>query len=424
MTDLKEDKENRLTSFTDLNDYCLLQIFQNLDMQTLLNVAMLDDRLNNLAYTIYIQIDSSIYDLEQPLRIGYYYRQVCSAQFLHAFGEKYNKMDIYYPVLHADEAKQIESIISTKLKNNLIELTINNFEYTAKNGSIFQEASSPFVNVEKMCLNHCHLGPYDMSKYFPYLRTLEVRALFDWDAVNFRLPRLEHFAIGNLEMDSEAVNKLTTILRQNPQLKSLDVEFSPFTVWDSCLYQRFFCELNTNLPQLEYLEIKNVSTDRLQRIEFKRIVCFEKIKILKLYDELCIDIPIECTNLEELELHLFYMFSNNWLNFLLRFENLRKLKLSSAWCSAPLDDQIFKHFIFSIKSLRRLESVTLEDLPLPIDLYVSLVESSETLNELKFDCDAKVDVENILNRTDGAWKWNIEEKDSSKLIVTMERVQP
>lgn len=423
MSDLKEDKENHLTRFIDLNDYCLLRIFENLDMQTLLNVAILTDRLNDLAYSTYIKIDSSIYDLEQPLRIGYYYRQVCSAQFLHAFGAKYKKMDIYYPVLYADEAKQIEAIISNKLNNNLIELTINNFEYKAKRGSIFQEAcSSPFVNVEKMCLNYCYLGPYDISKYFPNLRRLEVRALFDWDAINFRLTRLEYFAIGNLEMDLENVIKLATILKQNPQLKCLNVEFSPFAVSDPSLYQRLFFTLNTNLRQLEYLEIKNLTTDQRQSIQFDRIVCFEKVKILKLYDELCIDIPIECPNLVELELHLFCIFTNNWLNFLLRFENLRKLKLSSAWCLVPLDDQIFKHFIFSVKSLRHLESVTLDDLLFPLELYVSLTESSKTINELTFDCDSKVDVDDKLKKSAGAWKWNIKKKDSSKLMVTMERV--
>lgn len=424
MTDHNEDKENHLTNLTDLNDFCLLRIFKNLDMQTLLHVAMLDDRLNNLAYTTYIRIDSSISDSEQPLRIGRYYRRVCSAQFLRAFGDKYNKMNICYSVLDADEAKEIESIISTKLKNNLTELTIDHFEYGSKNGSIFKEASSPFVNVEKMCLEYCNLGPYDISKYFPNLRSLELRRSFNWDAIIFRLPRLEHFVIGNLEKSVEQVNQLATILRKNPQLKSLDVECCPFALWDSSLYQRFFFELNTNLPQLECLEIKSLRTDQRQSIGFDNIVCFEKVKVLKLCDELCTDIPIEFPSVEELELHLIRMYMTNWLHFVLRLENLRKLKLSNGWCSAPVNNEIFKLFISSVKSLRHLESVTFEDLPFPIELYVSLVESSETINKLKFDCEAEVDVGGILKKIDGLWKWNIEEKYSSKLIVTMERVQP
>lgn len=48
MTDVREDKASHCTSFTDSNDYCLLRIFENLDMQTLLSVAMLDGRLNDL----------------------------------------------------------------------------------------------------------------------------------------------------------------------------------------------------------------------------------------------------------------------------------------------------------------------------------------------------------------------------------------
>lgn len=54
MTDAKEDKESHRASFTDLNGYCLLGIFKNLDMQTLLSVAMLDGRPNDLAHSTYI----------------------------------------------------------------------------------------------------------------------------------------------------------------------------------------------------------------------------------------------------------------------------------------------------------------------------------------------------------------------------------
>lgn len=228
------------TKIINLNDDCLLAIFEHLDDKSLFNVAVASEWLRPAAAYVYkrkfatneieltdcddFHSDDNVPEIEDW---GTYVTirglKTC-LRFLRCFGSSISYLKIDYSNSKSERHAHLHHYISKYCANSLIRISFLNMPSTV---SIDQfEFDQVFTNVKSVMLFDCDLGEKlpSIAKSFANLRKLQihsVRLTDGFDQVCF--PYLEHLCIRNLHANYFRSQNAANLLRSNRQIQCVEI---------------------------------------------------------------------------------------------------------------------------------------------------------------------------------------------------------
>lgn len=233
----------RATKITDLNEYCLRDIFKFLNMKEAFIMATLHDKFIAPAdvmnrqkaepITITLLDSESLRDLV-PLSIS---KSIKLDLELHQYiGQEIDKLSIDFNVTGTHNHSYLENLI---LKNcsELTELELKNCQKGA-----FEDIGKPFEKVEVFHYTGI-LGPNfsQFQKWFPKLRRMTLDCyLFDESCVMnlaTTFPALEYMSVNLYKRippssQTRTPCKVDEIIKANPQVRSVRLNFGKNFVFD------------------------------------------------------------------------------------------------------------------------------------------------------------------------------------------------
>lgn len=236
-----DEQQPRSTKIIDLNDDCLMKIFDHLDLSNLFNVAVSNEWLRTAARSVYRRKIGPICVTFDAISYSHCSALVCKApiqigpetsiadvkmflQFLRCFGPSIQNADIYLERLNSKYFDYIDQYINQYCAGTLVSLSYSgNRKFSAAN---FQK---PFVNLESVQLKDADLGdklPL-FVEWFPNLRHLELLDVrVDRNRIKATFNHLEHLSIDINNQDSTigfSKRNVANLLRLHPQLQSLNI---------------------------------------------------------------------------------------------------------------------------------------------------------------------------------------------------------
>lgn len=415
---------------TDLNDFCLIQIFKYLDMRNLLNIAVSNPQLIDAAWMEFIRHNPRVGDSShRPLYIDRFHLRVPAVQFLLAFGSKLNKIIIDYSLISYDHERiGIAEVLSSRCSENLKEITFKYYRYNPRIGCPFPISTikNPFENVERICFDNCFVGPFNIRNIFPNLRILKMQSTFALPRDYLEIPQLEYLEFEEFDQTSNIIFA-RNLLKENRQLKGLQFHCSNWRrsqLEFTFVHFTFLQIVKKSLLQLTHLDISNLTTGAMPGGLFGKTISFESVTSLILKDDLNGTYPLHFPYLRELKLQFFIGDRNYWLKFLLQLQHLEKLELKSPWYSntSRLNEN-FELLINQMDSLPKLAIIEISDFPIPFDLIMKLVRCPlKSLEQLIIECDLKEEDRKTLPLVlEVDWNWKIERKGDLKKMLRIEK---
>lgn len=224
---------------------CLEQIFEFLDLASLLNVADTCKRLqaaastkfghdygNRFIYLCQATSDNVYRFCPGILALNHSVIRVNGLElclpFLRCFGGEISRLEIDYSGIFGSRKQHLDRYINQYCADTLTR-------FSCRNGETFASDSflKPFKCVEKVVLSHFNLGGHlkDFVHWFPNVQHLRmVLMTIDENAIAVPFPNLKHLCIYiNKNTSSDFSNKnIVNLLHANPQLDSLELYFSEF----------------------------------------------------------------------------------------------------------------------------------------------------------------------------------------------------
>lgn len=237
------EKSVHESRITDVVDDCLTKIFELLDFESLLNVAVSNRRLQAIAGSVYrrkyctkrvfINPYSTYAESDElaptvSLIITHSNLNTCF-QFLRCFGDSISKMNISYPPciksVRSKHYAYVDQYINLYCADSLTSV-----RYEQRPAFRIETMKKPFSKVESLCIERSNLDEQlpQFLDWFPNLRRLKLFA----NTVNRRyievsFPHLEHLSVEMSDNEMSAVNfskkNLADFLRVNSQLKSVEI---------------------------------------------------------------------------------------------------------------------------------------------------------------------------------------------------------
>lgn len=234
----------------------------------------------------------------------------------------------------------------------------------------------PFKNVEDVYLS----GKFDkmvnnsleLNEIFPKMQRLIFgnMQIFNKSSVNLRYPHLLHLEISFTNLNGLTEVDIEAMFKMNPQINSLNIR--GFTM-------EFLKRLNNNLPKLETLEIPSLHLDYNHYYEGDDIH-FDTVKkfIVKGKPNQAPE-KILFSQLRELEVEFAPDFSNQWSDYIVKFENLTNLNIvKGVFCDA--------HILTFIGKLTELVEATLICGPdVEAETIIKFVKTNIQLKILRLD---------------------------------------
>lgn len=238
------EQQPKSTKIIDLNDDCLIKIFDHLDLSNLFNVAVSNEWLRIAARFVYrrkfgtkiVKIDyvdlyanthayrdgmiilTPINDVDQ-IRISEL--KTC-LQFLRFFGPSIDQLKVDHSRSNSKYSDYIDQYINQYCAECLVSLSFAN-----KSNSLVKSFQKPFVMVENVHIMNVDLGnqlPL-FVEWFPNLRRLELRDVrVNRRYIEASFNHTEHLSIEISNRNAEvgfSKQNVTDLLRLNSQLRSL-----------------------------------------------------------------------------------------------------------------------------------------------------------------------------------------------------------
>lgn len=313
--DERQDEEDSL-NLTDLNDYCLESIFENLTVADLINVAMTNkrfiDETNLAAKRLFriatVQIDSSsisIIDkrgaMEQAIdEIPFAKHSISTVStFLKTFGVLIPKLAVTHQFEFGESyerfQREVESCLFKYCDKTLIELTIDEMR---SNYAVMQNIQHSFDAVQCLsirggCLKKLGL----LNRWFPALRALELSSnrINSIESICGAWPNLQTLTLRNIDLldwydikravySNPNISSLSIRTDQSDLDFELDSDFCEFI--EQMLPQCCQLELPTDFNELNNFNskvIKNITTLTSNRLP---LYAFQQLQHLKLSIEI------------------------------------------------------------------------------------------------------------------------------------------
>lgn len=218
--------------FNDLNDFCLLNIFGHLDLQSLLNVANTSKRLQELVLDVYKRrfgektVSISVHEHGDTLREssdGIRIRGLKTIlQYLRCFGPLIHGLSIGYCEEKSKHYVHVHEYVNDFCAQSLVRIEFRNLPNIA-----IEQFQKVFVNIQDVSFEQCDLGEKWPSfvQWFSNLRSLsfdEVRMVYR--SIKTPFQNLEHLRLNGLRCDGFKTIKIAADLLDGiNQLKSLDI---------------------------------------------------------------------------------------------------------------------------------------------------------------------------------------------------------
>lgn len=132
--DNETDRKLRPTTIADLNDDCLREVFQHMDLDGLVTAADVCYRFRRIAQAHFAAKGDKKLDFEKALRARYFVSAECdllwASKTLRNFGEFFNSIRVFQS--RSEVENRILALIARYCKDgNLIELSLNGSHLTA-----------------------------------------------------------------------------------------------------------------------------------------------------------------------------------------------------------------------------------------------------------------------------------------------------
>jgi len=395
------EEENR-TNIFDLNDNCLIQIFDHLDDVDLVKVKRIDKQSyfdSALRHVIKTSLFS--FDLSCGDENAYHPKMKRVFEFLELFGNYVTKMSVDCEVyLDFEEVRPALSVMSAYLET-LIERFCGQAQFQYCNFYSFQLRENFFKDNESKfkSLKELHIGGHSHAANYSWifdickkLKVLKLHEVSEDDTIaDDLLPKIVSSELEKIEFnilegfpDAAIINKLPknytvrTIILDHLD-KSTNLFLTRFPKLETLKFSTISCfegfqpsDLITQSPQIEHLIIgrggyKNKSIRKLLLAAGRQ----NKLKTLRLIeknsfnDEILVDEGVEgllkMTNLEHLTLSVSYKFGQH-LNELSR--RLKKLNQFEFQCKSDnaytLDAQLKDQLLDFVKNAKKLTVVKFE----------------------------------------------------------------
>lgn len=235
---------------TDVNDKCLLDIFDKLSVFDLLNVSDTNQRFKQLAETVWkrrpnarsVQLESiqprsgsSRSGEENSCEIRVTDLKSC-LQLLRSFGHHIYSLDLNCSDTAVEHRMKIEQYLSKYCSETLSILNIRH----ATSPQLFDGINKPFAT-RFVNFHHCHLTS-TFAKLFPKMFNLQLESVKCPEFVAANLPDLKYLTINKVDK-----SLAQDLIRLNPQVTWL---------WLYLSYEVAFIEfINNHLPNLENLTL-------------------------------------------------------------------------------------------------------------------------------------------------------------------------
>lgn len=227
----------KVDTIIDLNEYCLDAILEYLDLTSLVQVAVANASLRDVARSLYrrrfsmklVRIEfpvESINDCsisEQSSAVIINNLRTC-LQFVRCFGAMTRRLYVNYSLSNYKRNEYVDRYINEYCAETLSHITIED-----KPNFSVEVFTKPFVNVESVCILNAGLetNVSKLVEWFPNMRRLRLASIHLEDVVcpaSFRHLEDLYIEISNRDQRYGFSNRTATdFVRQNPQLRIITI---------------------------------------------------------------------------------------------------------------------------------------------------------------------------------------------------------
>lgn len=237
----ENDESVKVPKIVDLNDFCLINIFEGLDVQSLLQIVDANKGLQPAALDVYkrkfdaktVNINegetahgNAVEELKDVIQIR---GLKASLQFLRCFGPFIHGVSIGYNDSKSKRYDYLHEYINNFCAETLVRIAFEGMPNIA-----VEQFKKIFGKIEEISFVNCELGEKWASiiQWFPNLRRLNfdgVRMVYRSIEKPFR--NLEHLSIKHLHCDGFNTIKIAADLLDGiKQLKSLEIDESKMSI--------------------------------------------------------------------------------------------------------------------------------------------------------------------------------------------------
>lgn len=388
---------------TQLNGDCLIQIFEELDFQTLLTMTKVS---KNVAYYASMAFRHSFIDHKFEIS----YRESFSSyaiaypytifgnritingfdlilQTLRYFGRFIRKLQIEFDNVDAYRSRIISKFIRKYCVESVIEMDVIDV-------NVFKYIEKPFLNVK-----HIHFRSSSapniprMNETFPALRNLELSLNSDQIVqIDCYFSHLEHLTIKKLL--STDMDFIERFLRINSHIKSVTI----LSNYPQTLFNKI-CSLlpNADLLTVGYVPFVSPSDPEIR---------FENVTKFTALQEFNPSVNIRLPNLQELHM-TYYFYVEQWAIFLKRHMHLKRFYLTYS----NMDDHEFNGILINLPNLEEFSIIKTEIIGIPeankksieIQTIIESIKKHDKLQKFQFHNCADDDKERMRKEFDADW---------------------
>lgn len=388
-------KSEKPPNIGDLPEDTLLHIFGMLDLTGLLSVAETSKLWNKYAGTIYAEklaakkiiVDRMVFSnfREQRYKIEpdniTISKPSTLVSLLRIFGNQITRVSIDFECMDPFHSRHIEMFINRNCADSLRELQLKYCREMA-----MDEIIKPFRKLEQLTIVGGYVGQHisAFNKLFPRLQRLE---LHNNEVTNRSCLEMKFANLHEIIVDIECrtrigfrVLDLTKAMRLNPQIQALTLR--------SNVNQSVVSIVDKLLPNLSHFELEpNASLFTNQKGSLVKATNIIRLKLSApdLNQFLCIRIPIQFVNLQELDMSI-RSHIDLFFDFVCRMKTLKKINLRF------VHETVFAIIdgpLVSVLELPNLEELSLTDFSVVAKKgIIESIMDSHSLTELHMNfCD-------------------------------------
>lgn len=362
--------DNNLTRITDFPLELLLDIYEDLDLNQLANVAKTHPYNWAAADIVYVHKFSlqsfdvngtTLFDGDFNDGSNHTHEFNSMLNSLEVFGHYITKIKIDYSLFNEEQSEMINQHINKYVANSLVGVEILQFD--EKN--LVGLGGLPNVKTVRLARGNATSDEIDFGKIFPALRSLDILCMCRKFA-NFErhFPKLEEIS---MEMFLETnLTKFAQRLQLNPQLRSLQL-------W-TYRYDNLRM-INELLPNLDRLDLGSIDT--FTEYDDGGDIHFKNLKFLSIdsYLDYMERSPIIVSSLEEIKC---FASTESCFNIIIQNKNLKKIQ------SVKFDDTQLQRIGEELPNLEEiLIQHTIQNNE-EIDRVIRFLETSKNLKKISF----------------------------------------
>lgn len=390
----QNDPFENQTTLTNINMDSKYLIFEQLNFESLLNLAQTNKDFANLAAnvfrrkfsnkTIVIECDEdnipghstewsfklwdTLYGTKTITKFTHLfsddqikihdYKMILNT--LQIFGSKIQRLKMIYSGLDFLKSKIITRSINKYCADSLIELELDEcFD------NVLNYMPKPFKKVKNIIFGKSfrEMSPYEalpMNELFPQIQHLSlILTTFDSQYPICYLPHLQHL---NLHISSEYENNTMNFIQMNPHIRSIDLRSPTSKILNS---------VNQVLLNLENFTISLYTSE-------DNTIHFDSVTKFKAEDSVFYPENISFSHLYELSMNCYGEKCNHWINFLRNHQNITRFHIDHS----NMNDDQFKR-ITNLPNLIEMTISHLQGEPFQIETIIRFLENNDKI--MKFN---------------------------------------